>query len=159
MTYDLAIAKPALCIQIMESPRFDNLLIQLGPFHIVMSYFKAIGKFICESGLPHILTESGVLAQGSLRGFLNGTNFNRSKRIHPMLAVALSILHFRSFMKKEQARVDTDVPAIDDQTLYRLLMSIEVDAPANEDDFIKSLPLELVELFEKYQNYKKVTLE
>lgn len=62
-------------------------------------------------------------------------------------------------MKKEQARVDTDVPAIDDQTLYRLLMSIEVDAPANEDDFIKSLPLELVELFEKYQNYKKVTLE
>ena len=79
VTYDLAIAKPALCIQAMEAPLYDKIFIQLGPFHILMSFFKAVGKFISESGLPHILTGGGVLAQGSVHGFLNGTNFNRNK--------------------------------------------------------------------------------
>lgn len=41
----------------------------MGPFHMLMSYFKAVGKFITDSGLTHILTESGVRAQGSLAAF------------------------------------------------------------------------------------------
>ncbi|CAG5019593.1 unnamed protein product [Parnassius apollo] len=42
VTYDLAIAKVAYQIQAMEKPHFDNLFIHLGPFHIMMAYFKAI---------------------------------------------------------------------------------------------------------------------
>lgn len=44
----------------------------MGPFHMLMSYFKAVGKFITDSGLTHILTESGVRAQGSLAAFWMG---------------------------------------------------------------------------------------
>ncbi|XP_045036882.1 uncharacterized protein LOC116935578 [Daphnia magna] len=62
VTYDLAIAKQVLCIQSMEKPKFNNLFIQLGSFHIFLSFFKAVGKFIAESGAPYALTESGVLA-------------------------------------------------------------------------------------------------
>ena len=75
ITYDLAIAKLALCIQAEESPKFDNLFIQLGHFHINMSFFKALGKFIEDSGGPYILTETGALAPGSLLGFLNGKHY------------------------------------------------------------------------------------
>lgn len=115
-----------------------------------MSFFKAIGKFISESGLPHILTESGVLAQGSLRGFLNGTNFNRNKRIHPMLAVALETLHFESFLKNQDTMEKTRLTA--------LLLTIKLE-PGEETNFCNSLPSELHELFESYEKYRDTTLD
>ena len=96
--YDLAIAKPALQIQAAESPRFDNLFIAFGPFHISLAFFRALGYLIDSSGGPEMLTESGLLATGSLNGFLSGNHYNRCKRLHPMLATALQILHFRFFL-------------------------------------------------------------
>lgn len=44
VTYDLAIAKMALQIQISEQPKFDNIFINLGSFHIQMAFFKALGQ-------------------------------------------------------------------------------------------------------------------
>lgn len=41
--YDLAIAKPALQIQCTEVPRFDNVFICFGPFHIIMAYLACLG--------------------------------------------------------------------------------------------------------------------
>ena len=66
VTFDLAIAKVAYQIQATESPAFDSIFINLGAFHIELAYLNAIGKYISESGGPFILTESGVLASGSL---------------------------------------------------------------------------------------------
>ena len=69
VTYDLAIAKLALQIQHEEKPTFDRVFIALGSFHIEMAFFSALGKIIAESGGPHILNESEVLATGSLKSF------------------------------------------------------------------------------------------
>ena len=46
-----------------------------------------------------MLTDSGVLAPGSLNGILQGKHFNRCRRLHPILALALEILHFQAFME------------------------------------------------------------
>jgi len=46
LTYDLAVAKIAYQIQIQESPTFDNIFIYLGAFHIEISFFNAIGKYM-----------------------------------------------------------------------------------------------------------------
>ena len=69
VTYDLAIANIALTIQSEERPEFDNLFIQLGSFHIELSLFKAIDKFIADSGGRYILRESSALEEGSLDAF------------------------------------------------------------------------------------------
>ena len=74
--YDLAIAKPALQIQAADTPRFDNIFIAFGPFHICLAFFGAIGDFIESSGGPEILTESEVLAVGSLNGFLSDKHYS-----------------------------------------------------------------------------------
>ena len=58
VTYDLAIAKPALQIQAQESPTFDNVFICFGTFHIVLANLGCLGYFIDESGGPNILTET-----------------------------------------------------------------------------------------------------
>lgn len=46
VTYDLAIAKIALQIQASEKPKFDRLFVHLGAFHLMLFYFKAIGKIM-----------------------------------------------------------------------------------------------------------------
>ena len=77
VTYDLAIAKPALQIQATESPLYDNIFICFGAFHVVMAYFGGLGYLLDGSGGPEILTETEVLAAGSLNGFLPGKHYNR----------------------------------------------------------------------------------
>lgn len=99
VTYDLDVAKTARKIQITNQPEFDNLFIMFGAFHLQMCFFRAMGKVIEESGGPAMLTDSGVLAPSSLRGFLECLNFNRCKRLHPLLALGMEILLFRRFMQ------------------------------------------------------------
>lgn len=98
VTYDLAIAKIALQLQANEPDKFSKLFIHFGAFHIMHSYFKAIGKFIDDCGLSTIMVESGLLASGLVSSFIDGKHFNRCKRLHPLIAVGLQILHFRSFL-------------------------------------------------------------
>ena len=73
LTYDLTIAKMAMEIQIEESPTSDNIFVTLGSFHMEMAFFSVIGKYISESGGPHLLTESGIIENGSLISFLLAT--------------------------------------------------------------------------------------
>ena len=91
VTYDFAIAKLAMQIRAAESPRYDNVFVLIGAFHTEMAFFNALGKFIAESGGPSILVASETIASGSLKGFITGKHYNRCKRIHPLLAVAMEI--------------------------------------------------------------------
>ena len=99
VTYDLNAAKPAFQIQATENPLYDDIFIMLGPFHIELTFFKAIGKLIAESGGPSLLTETSVLNGGSVHGFLEGKNYNRCKKLHPILALAFEILHINAFLE------------------------------------------------------------
>ncbi|GFW32685.1 uncharacterized protein TNCV_3679331 [Trichonephila clavipes] len=98
VTYDLAIAKIAYKIQSTSKPQFNNLFIHLGSFHLMMAFFKAIGVFINECGLSHMMIESNIIASGSVNGLVEGKNFNRCKRLHPLMALGLKMLHFDHFL-------------------------------------------------------------
>ena len=74
VTYDLAIAKVAIQILSQECPKYDQLFINLGTFYIELAFFKALEKFVVESREPYVLQEAKVLAEGSIRSFLEGTN-------------------------------------------------------------------------------------
>ena len=97
LTYDLTIANMAMEIQIKEAPTFDNIFVTLGSLHTEMAFFSVIEKYISESGAPHLLTESGIIENGSLTSFLLGKSYKRSKRIHQLLALVMEIQHFKSF--------------------------------------------------------------
>ena len=98
VTYDLAIAKVAKQIQSQESPKYDQLFINIGAFHIELAFFKALGKFLGESGGPYVLQEAEVLAKGSTRSFLVGTNYKRCKSFHEVLAVALEVMLYEQYL-------------------------------------------------------------
>ena len=55
VTYDLAIARPALQIQAQETPMFDNIFVCFGTFHTYMAYFACLGYILESSGGPVVL--------------------------------------------------------------------------------------------------------
>ena len=115
-----------------------------------MSYYKAIGKLVDESGMPYILVESGLLAPGSLNGFIGGKNFNRCKRLHSLISAALQTLHFQAFLKTQDSTVSK-------QEIIEYLRLVDCDG-GNVSSFINSLPLEIYELQLKYEKYSQLTL-
>ena len=145
VTYDLAIAKVAFPIQ-EEDSSYSNIFIQLGSFHILLSYFKAIGKLIDNSGGPFVLTETGIIAQGSLLGFLQGKHYNRCKRIHPIFSVALESLHFKSFLKT----IDKELSEETSQFVQLLVSNPQYETISWNES--------ITSLFEKYESYSSDTL-
>lgn len=114
-----------------------------------MSFFKALGKFITDSGGPYVLTETGALVPGSLLGFLTGKHYNRCKRIHPIFAAALESLHFPEFLSS------LNDPLIDIEVNAELtILKENFQCKKIEDIF----SLTLVELFQKYELYCKQTI-
>ena len=97
LTYDLAIPKISMEIQIEEAPTLDNIFVTLGSFHIKIAFFSVIAKYTSECGGSHLLTESVIIKNGSLTSFLLGKSYTGSKRIHQLLALAMEVQHFHSF--------------------------------------------------------------
>jgi len=147
VSYDLDVAQRTLKIQVAEQPRFDDVFIMFGAFHLQMCLFRSIGKVIAESGMPEMLIESGVLAPGSLNGFLDCKNFNRCKRLHPMLALAFELLHFRQFCST-YAEIDKVMDVINSATLHE---KASIEDLYETSDFTR--------LFDSYSQYTQKTLE
>lgn len=99
VTYDLAIALKAYSIQALQAPTFDKLIILLGNFHLELAFFGAVGTFLADSGVEYLLNESGVLAEGSVAGFMKGKFYNRCTRIHQILAAVMERELFSKFLK------------------------------------------------------------
>ncbi|GFS69364.1 uncharacterized protein TNCV_4011731 [Trichonephila clavipes] len=106
VTYDLAIAKVALQIQATKKPDFDNLFIHLEAFHIMMAYFKAVGKVIIDCGLTNIMVQNNLLASGSVSGFLEAKHFNRSRQrwalSHDIRSTIISYAYKDLYLQIEQ---------------------------------------------------------
>ena len=146
VTYDLDVAKRAIKIQVTETPRFDNIFIMFGAFHLQMCLFRAIGKLIKESGMAEMLVEANVLASGSLNGFIDCKNFNRCRRLHPMLALALETLHFQEFCHTYED-LDTVIALVKTSSLGEKEIRHQL---CSAEPFIR--------LFDKYTEYTLATL-
>jgi hypothetical protein len=95
--------------------------------------------------MPYILVESGLLASGSLSGFLERKNYNRCRRIHELTAIALQTLYFEAFLDSFNAEITKEEIAV-------LLRSINTE---EEGSFISSILEEINELFLKYERYSQ----
>lgn len=147
VTYDLAIAKIAYQIQSNEKERFRRLFVHLGPFHTDLALFKGTGKFVDDCGLTSIMSNADMLAPGSVNGFVTGKHYNRCKRLHPIMSLAVEIMHFRSFLKTKP-----DFEADEIQNCLQNFTKIPSECPKFEDEI-------LIKFFEEYEDYKKRTLE
>ena len=98
VTYDLAVAKVGMQLQAEENLTYDHVFIHLGPFHVTCAFFSMLGKYLADSGGPHILNETHVIEKGSLKSFLSGKSYNRCKISRQLLGAAMEILHVQAFV-------------------------------------------------------------
>lgn len=129
-----------------DKPRFDNLFIHVGAFHIMMAFFKAVGKFIDECGITNIMVNAEMLANGSVSSFIAGKHFNRCKRLHPIVSLALQTLHFEQFLHVEKVEVPEEMKK--DLTDF---LNTTSDIPTLQTT-------ELLQLFKKYDDFRQKTL-
>ena len=71
------------------STRFDNLIVRMGGFHIVMCLMKSIYSRFSGSGIIELLSEAGVGAEGTIKSGLNGSNVKQGVRYYKLLFEAL----------------------------------------------------------------------
>ena len=69
-----------------------------GNFHLELAFYGTIGTFINESGAEYLLTESGMLAEGSLIGFIRGKYYNPCVRIHDINDLVMEREMYDTFM-------------------------------------------------------------
>ena len=144
VTYDLAIAKVAKQIQSEESPQFDDVFVMFGAFHIMLNIFSSTRKIIEGSGGPYALSESKIVAPGSINKFLKGKMYNRCKRGHNLLWAAVHGLHLERFIEDLNVKED----------FINELDKIAVNGPVSGDD----IPKMLKHLITQYEFYCNDTL-
>lgn len=98
------------------------------------------------------MIESELLAEGSERGILLGTNYNRCKRLHVVAALSFKLLHFKSFLLKYKESCD------DESRLYcnEIIEILENDNhnPQNSEQTLKLLQ----RILQDYNAYAQKTL-
>ena len=66
-------------------------------FHTTSTFLSVIGKRFQDAGLLDLIIESGVIAEGSVPGVLEGRTYNRAIRFHKLMFEALNRLSWTEF--------------------------------------------------------------
>lgn len=91
-----------------------------------------------------------MLAEGSVSAFLSGKHFNRCKKLHPVIALSMKILHFESFIKNHEVKDDNDLQ-LDE------VMDI-INNDSQPSTFVDSTLSVLKDFFQQYDSYLKDTI-
>ncbi|XP_035674790.1 uncharacterized protein LOC118414705 [Branchiostoma floridae] len=78
---------------------FKDIVPRMGMFHTLLTLLSIIGKRFEDAGLRDICIESGVIAEGSVTGVLEGRKYNRAIRFHKLMYEALQRLVWKHFLK------------------------------------------------------------
>ena len=146
VSYDLGVEKIAMQVQSTERPTYDSIVIHLEQFHVMMAYFKGIGKFIENCGISNILVDSELIAHRCVGGLISGKSFNRCKYLFKLLCLAFEILRFERFLSDEN--IEISMNALD---YCKNFMNERFKNPLISNHEVK-------ELFKMYEQFQIKTL-
>jgi len=81
-----------------KQEKFKNIIIRMGVFHTIGNLLSTIGKRFQDAGLRDLCVESGVIAEGSVSGVMDGRRYNRAVRLHKLVYEALMRLAWKGFL-------------------------------------------------------------
>ena len=117
--FDQACYAKACQIKWASPNEFKDLSCRLGSFHTIPVLISAIFKRFGDAGLVDIITESNIIASGSLNGIINGHHYNRAVRTLKLIYEAMSRLQWKQFGEylKGCENLDLDVDLIEEKVL------------------------------------------
>lgn len=110
-----------------------------------------MGKFIESSGIGQLMIDSGLIADGSLRGIVGGTHFNRCKKIHPIAALAFKVIHFNHFLENYVGSSGIEILLLEE-----VVDNLTFENRTHETETTK---LQLKDILDRYRAYTEDTRE
>ena len=113
-----------------------------------MASLSVFGKHIAVSGGPDILNECHIIEKGSQISFISGKRYKRTKRVRQLLALAMEVPQFQSFLESNEAAKKSDI------------IEGEIFNLETTDSCDRILSKETLEIFKEYEEYqKKIEIE
>ena len=81
-----------------HTSKYANIILRMGTFHTIMTLLAIIGKRFQDAGLRVTCIESGMIAEGSVYGVLEGRMYSREVRFHKIIYEALLRLTWKGFI-------------------------------------------------------------
>ena len=100
-TFDLGVCMKAYPLLFNNPLKYKNHIILIGTFHLICAYFKMIGKKMVSSGLTDILHEAGLVKEGTVKGVMNGKNYERGMICHKVMIETLEKLLLTCYLRKD----------------------------------------------------------
>ena len=96
--FDQALYAKVVEIIRKHSEKFSSVIIKLEVFHTICTLLATIGKRFQDAGLRDLCIESGVIAEGSVSGVMEGRKYNRAIRLHKLIYESLMRLAWKGFL-------------------------------------------------------------
>ena len=113
--FDQALYAKAVEITWKHPDKFQNTIItRLGVFHTICTLLCIIGKRFQDAGLRDLCIESGVIAEGSIAGVMEGRRYNRAVRLHKLVYEAFTRMAWKGFRSWLEATHADDVVHMDE---------------------------------------------
>ena len=153
VVFDQALYAKATEIKWKHSAQFSAIVLRMGVFHTICTFLAVIGKGFQDAGLRDVCVESGVIADGSAAGVLEGRGYNRAIRFHKLMFEALNRLAWNGFQRWIEERHEDKKPLVDDimKGLKQLIDS--TCEPEFKDVMSSPLFEEVSQLFLSYSNH------
>ena len=114
LTFDQALYCKSKEIQWRMADRFQNFVLRLGGFHVVMVFLAVLGKMFRDSGLDDALADSGVYACNTVEQIFRGSHYNRGIRCHKLALESMCRLQWLAVIEWYATHsVDVDADQIE----------------------------------------------
>jgi len=150
---DKALYAKATEAQWKQSERLKDIALRMGVLHTACNLLSIIGKRFRDAGLCDLCVQSGVIAEGSVAGVLDGRRYNRGVTLHKIMYEALMRLAWQGFNawieeshKESKTTVDTFFSQIGE--LYDYICETQF-----KKQMTRTSSVDFVELFDKYTEF------
>ena len=99
---DLGAAIKAYHVVWNDADYWNDIIIHLGDFHTMMTFFRIIGTVISGSGFEEIVYQSGLCTPSSINTLLSGKHYSRCWYVHEIINDALERLFIRQYLQDSE---------------------------------------------------------
>ena len=113
--FDQALYAKAADVTCKHPDKFKTtIIIRLGVFLTICTLLAIVGKRFQDAGLRNLCIESGVIADGSISGVMDGLKYNRVVRVHKLVYEAITRMVWKGFLSWLQSNHTDDMVHMDD---------------------------------------------
>ena len=133
--------------------KFKDIIVRLGDFHTICTLLGVIGKRFQDAGLRDLCVGSGVIAEGSIAGVMDGRMYNRAVRLHKLVYEALMRLIWKGFLPWLEATHSANMVHLEETLNVIETLASEVNQASFEHTLQNEACKRIFELFNTYCDY------